>query len=98
MCSRLKKSQCSKKRKAVCEKVDKTFSDYVETFVFMLKTEKDFPETVLESDGFCVEHFAAIAEKACELLSGSDFEKYFVPVIEMQKNREGRFADFIKVT
>ncbi|MBQ7097352.1 MAG: hypothetical protein IJN96_04670 [Clostridia bacterium] len=81
---------------AVCEKVDKTFLDYIETFVFMLKTEKGFPETVLSSDGFCIEHFASIAEKACEILSSSDFEKHFVPIIEMQKKRVNGFHENIK--
>ena len=81
---------------AVCEKVEKTFSDYIETFIFMLKTEKDFPETVLASEGCCIEHFAEIAEKACGLLSNSDFEKYFVPIIEIQKMRVNKFHENIK--
>lgn len=81
---------------AVCEKVDKTLNDYVETFVFMLKTEKDFPEKVLASDGFCLEHFAMIAEVACKNLSNPDFEKFFVPIIEKQKKRIEKYHIDIK--
>lgn len=82
---------------AVCDKVNKTFSDYIETFVFMLKTEKDFPQKVVQSDGFCLEHFAKIAEVACNKLSNSEFDKYFVPIIEKQKLRvEGYHSDVKK--
>ncbi len=81
---------------AVCEKVEKTFSDYVETFVFMLKTEKDFPDKVLKSDGFCTEHFAKLVEVACANLSDSDFEKTFVPIIRKQKERVEKYHSDIK--
>ncbi len=81
---------------AVCEKVEKTLSDYIETFVFMLKTEKDFPKKVLESEGFCTEHFVRLAEKACANLSSGDFEKCFVPIIKRQMERVEKYHSDIK--
>lgn len=90
---KLKRIACSC---AVCDKIEKTFSAYIDTFVFMLKTEKGFVEKVLESDCFCVEHFAHIADIAHKKLSDSDFEKYFVPIAKRQKWRVEKYSSDIK--
>ena len=81
---------------AVCEKVEKVLTDYIGTFVFMLKTEADFLEKVLNSDGFCIEHFALVAEVAADKLSNSDYEKLFIPIIRKQKDRIEKYHLDIK--
>ena len=72
---------------AVRERIEHTFSGYINTFIFMLKREKDFVERVLATDGFCIEHFAQLAKAASEKMSDGEFEKYFIPIIEHQKSR-----------
>jgi len=81
---------------AVCDKIENTFSAYLDTFVFMLKTEKGFTERVLEKDGFCMEHFALIAERAYDKLSDAEFEKFFVPIAKKQKERVEKYTSDIK--
>jgi len=82
---------------AICEKVEKTLSDYIETFIFMLKTEDDFLDRVLASDGFCMEHFSLISQKASDQLSDSDYEKYFVPIINKQMERLEKYHSDLKI-
>ncbi len=72
---------------AVCDRIEHTFSGYINTFIFMLKKEKDFTQKILASDGFCMEHFTCLAQAASEKMSEVEFEKYFVPIIEHQKRR-----------
>ncbi|MBR5586623.1 MAG: hypothetical protein IKW02_01540 [Clostridia bacterium] len=80
----------------VCDSINDTFSRYFDTFVYMLKKEKGFLEKVLASDGFCIEHFARLAEIAANEMADAEFEKYFLPVINLQKKRVQEFNAHIK--
>ena len=80
----------------VCEKIDDTFGRYFDTFVYMLKKESGFFEKVLSTDGFCMEHFALLAEVAASELSDGDFEKYFLPLVSLQKKRVEAYNEHIK--
>ena len=53
-------------------------------------------EKVLATDGFCMEHFARLAEIAAKEMSDSEFEKYFLPVVNLQKKRVQEFNVHIK--
>ena len=81
---------------AICEKVEHTFAQYVDTFVFMLKNEDEFLDKVLNSEGFCMEHFARLAEKAQKNMSSKDFEKLFEPIIKLQKSRLEKHYGYIQ--
>lgn len=81
---------------AVCSRINHTLDRYFYTFVFMIKTEKGFPQKVLENNGFCFEHFAKLTEFAFRELSDREIEKYFNPVIELQKNRILEYHEYIK--
>ncbi len=81
---------------AVCDRIEHTFSGYINTFIFMLKKEKDFVERVIATDGFCMEHFARLAQAASEKLSDGEFEKYFIPIIEHQKVRLEKQHEHLK--
>ncbi len=81
---------------AICSRVENTFSQYVDTFIFMLKREEGFLDKVLSSEGFCLEHFARLAETAQKNMTASDFEKYFKPIIVLQKNRMENHHKYIQ--
>jgi len=81
---------------AVCDRIEHTFSGYLNTFIFMLKKEKDFVDRVLSTEGFCMEHFARLTQVAAEKLSEADFEKYFIPIIKHQKERLEKQHEHIK--
>ena len=80
----------------MCERIENTFARYFGTFVYMLKKEKDFLDRVLSTDGFCMEHFAVLADTACRELSDSEFEKYFIPIAGLQKKRVQKHRSYIK--
>lgn len=81
---------------AVCSRIDNTLERYFSTFVFMLKSEKGFLQKVLEKNGFCFEHFAKLTEVAFEKLSNKEIEKYFIPIINMQKDKIAEYHEYIR--
>ena len=81
---------------AVCDRIEHTFLGYINTFIFMLRKEKDFVERVLATEGFCMEHFARLAQAACERLSEAEYEARFVPIIKHQKVRLEKQHEHIK--
>ena len=80
----------------ICERIESTFERYIDNFVYLLKKDHDFPEKVLKTKGFCMEHFTALAAKAKEEFSDYDFKKYFLPIAEHQKNRVSQTHKYIK--
>ena len=81
---------------AVCSRVNNTLDRYFYTFVFMIKSEKGFLEKILGKSGFCFEHFAKLTEFAFRELSDREIEKYFKPIIELQKNKISEYHEYIK--
>lgn len=81
---------------AVCERIEHTFSRYFDTFIYMLKKEKGFLDKVMSADGFCMGHFSRLALSAKEGLTDAEFEKYFVPIVTLQKKRIGQYHTYIK--
>ena len=81
---------------AVCSRVNHTLERYFYTFVFMLKKEKGFLEKSLEKNGFCFVHFSKLTEFAFAELSDKEIEKYFNPIIELQKNKITEYHEYIR--
>lgn len=80
----------------ICERIEKTFKRYIDNFVYLLKKDDDFLKKVLNTDGFCMEHFSMLAERAKEEMSDSEFRKYFMPIAEHQKKRVEITHKYIK--
>lgn len=80
----------------ICTRIEETFDRYVDNFVYLMRKDKDFLNKVLESDGFCMEHFSVLAEKAREKMSPKEFEAKFLPVIKLQKEKVEKFHTYIK--
>ena len=81
---------------AVCDMVEQTFSRYFETFIYMLKTEDDFLNKVLDTDGFCIPHFTKLFKIAKDKLSKKEFDKLFYPVMDMQKQKIVKYHLYVK--
>lgn len=81
---------------AVCSRVNHTLERYFHTFVFMLKKEKGFLEKVLTKNGFCFEHFAKLTETIFLELSDKEIEKYFAPIIKLQRAKMAEYHENIK--
>lgn len=80
---------------AVCDRINNTFDRYFEVFVYMLKKESGFLDKVLSKEGFCMEHFVRLFDAAKKSLSDSDFQKYFVPIANLQKKRLKTVKEYI---
>lgn len=80
----------------ICERIDSTFSRYIDNFVYLLKKDSDFLDKVLKTSGFCMEHFSALAKRASQEMSHSEFKRCFLPLAELQKNRVTQYHKYIK--
>jgi len=80
----------------ICDNIEDTFARYFDTFLFMLKKDRDFWGKVLETEGFCMEHFSRLISLAAKEYSDSDFEKKILPVIDLQKRRIKEYNTHIK--
>lgn len=49
----------------ICTRIRETYDRILETFVYMVKNDKDFLNMVKESKGFCIHHFGDLME-VCE--------------------------------
>lgn len=79
----------------VCERIEHTFSRYISSFIYMLKKEKGFLDKVLATEGFCMLHFSNLASAAAKELSDSEYQKLFVPIIALQKERISKYHTYI---
>ncbi len=64
----------------VCSRITPTFARYIDTFFHMWKHDKDFPEKVKASRGFCTEHYRDLYGAAPEKLNQSQLDG-FIPVL-----------------
>lgn len=80
----------------ICDNIEDTFARYFDTFLFMLKKDDGFRGRVLGSDGFCMEHFSRLSSLAAREYSDGEFEKYFLPIIDLQRNRIKEYNTHIK--
>ena len=80
----------------ICERTESTFKRYIDNFVYLIKKDGDFLDKVLKTDGFCMEHFSRLAEKANQEFSDADFKKFFLPIAELQKKRVKQYHKYIK--
>ena len=81
---------------AVCSRIEHTVDRYFHTFIFMLKNEKGFLEKVLSRNGFCVDHFAKLTEGAFQKFSDREIEKFYKPILELQKKKILEYHEYIQ--
>ena len=81
---------------AVCSRIEHTVDRYFHTFIFMLKNEKGFLEKVLSRNGFCVDHFAKLTEVAFQKFSDREIEKFYKPILELQKKKILEYHEYIQ--
>lgn len=78
----------------ICDSVQKTFEDYMDTFFHLYRKEEEFRQSVKNSKGFCLSHFALLCEKADASLSQTDLEAFYSVVIpQMKDNLERIYED-----
>ena len=68
----------------ICEKLEGTLDKFAEVFWYLYKTEGDFKEKVLKSQGFCLHHFYQIMSKIDSELSGKTKEQARNEICELE--------------
>ena len=75
----------------VCNKINHHFERYVQTFIDMLKKEKDFFKKVEESDGFCLPHYEVILKEAKRKLNPKDFNEIAEMLYKIEINKFSKY-------
>lgn len=65
----------------VCDRLEETMDRYREVIFYQFKTEEDFAQKIMESNGFCLEHTAYLLEGAAKHLNQMQAQE-FVNVLE----------------
>lgn len=71
----------------ICRRMQETYDRMLDTFVYMVKHEKEFVNMINASKGFCIHHFADVMD-ACERGLGSQEKEMLYPVLFRQMNQE----------
>ena len=77
----------------ICEKIETTLEKFAEVFWYLYKTEKDFKEKVLSSQGFCLHHFCQVMSKIDSEFSGKAKEKARAEICELEINNLERINE-----
>lgn len=69
----------------ICRKVDQNMERYVETLLYMYKTESEFPKAFADSKGFCLHHFPLVAKAAGSKLAGNTRREFIKTLVNIQR-------------
>lgn len=77
----------------ICDNIDGTLEKFAEVFWYLYKTEADFKEKVLNSQGFCLHHFYLIMSKIDAELSGKVKQDARKEICELEISNLKRIND-----
>lgn len=67
----------------ICDRINRVMSKFFDTFWYVYKKEADFRKRVLESKGFCLDHFEKLLQEA-ENQSGMKMASYVDELVELE--------------
>lgn len=79
----------------VCVRIQETYDRVLETFVHMLRHEKDFLQMVTQSKGFCIHHFADLCNVCEKSLNQKEKEMLFPVLFDQMEKELSRMQDDI---
>lgn len=72
-----------------CKRIQVRMNSYIETFFYLWKREEDFRNKVMESKGFCLDHFCMLLDQGRKRMNNKDFTAFREALIPIQlKNME----------
>ncbi|MBQ1193356.1 MAG: hypothetical protein IIX45_04455 [Lachnospiraceae bacterium] len=77
----------------VCNRINEVFDRYIATIFHLWKHDSSFKEKYLNSQGFCVEHFGLLMEKAESELSGKAKEEFLLATIRIYNENMTRINE-----
>lgn len=77
----------------ICDHYRDAYGRYIETFFDMFRKNGEFKELFKNSKGFCIPHFADLAEAGERLLSDKDKKEFFEILIPMMQENLHRIYE-----
>lgn len=71
----------------ICSRIRETYERVLDTFIYMIRHDKDFIQLVRQSKGFCIHHFADLCDVCDRSLNQKEKEALF-PVLFSQMEEE----------
>lgn len=60
----------------VCDRINNFFDRYIDTVLFLYKTDSEFRNKYVNSKGICSPHYSILLKKAAKVLKGSELEEF----------------------
>ncbi len=80
----------------VCNRITSTFERYLDTFFYMWKNKPEIKEYVINSKGFCLEHFSLLLEAGEKKLSQNEYSELLDIILPLEKENLKRLEDEIE--
>lgn len=68
----------------ICNRIENTYKQFIDTFFYLWKKDKNFVELVKKSKGFCLNHFADIYDAAIQKLNQNECSEFYNIIIPIQ--------------
>lgn len=79
----------------VCSRIDTVLDRYVGAFFILWKKDAEFRGKVLNSKGFCLQHFLILFQAAEKHLRGKELESFREEIMKLQDSNMERMAEDI---
>ena len=76
-----------------CMHTENTMKHYLDTILFLWKTEPDFRKRIADSKGFCLEHLGDILKEGRKKLNSADYKALTETLVPIQKENFKRIED-----
>lgn len=77
----------------ICDKINSEMDNFYDTFVYLWKKEPGFRDVVMNSKGFCLNHFDCIVKVAKKKMPEKIFDEFLSIVFEKQKKELRRVKE-----
>lgn len=77
----------------VCDRIQNTFDRYIDTILYLYKSDSDFRKKYKECKGFCTAHYGLLIQKGQETLSGATGEEFMADTNSLYLENMKRVRD-----
>ena len=67
-----------------CKRMESRMNSYIDTFFYLWKKEDDFREKILNSKGFCLEHFNMLIKEGKKKLSSDKYKDFLTVLVPLE--------------
>ncbi len=81
---------------AVCDKLEDTQKRFCDNLIYLYEKEPDFKKKVLNSKGFCLEHYKAVLKAATDNMNEEELRDFLKDITELQNKNFSRVREDVK--